>query len=63
LKIAPLTPADAARFSQAWNTFQGRFIDGPRGVVVEADRLVQEQMIKRAYPKSSVEVRELLGNE
>src|SRR5271165_6083614 len=29
LKIVPLTPADAARFSQAWSALQGRFIDSP----------------------------------
>jgi len=48
LKIVPLAPADAARFPQAWNAFQDRFIDSPMGVVVEADRLVQERMTKRA---------------
>lgn len=50
LKLVPLTPADAARFSEAWNTLQGRFIDSPKGVVVEADHLVQELMAKRGYP-------------
>src|ERR1700743_3841468 len=46
LKIVPLTQADAARFSQAWSTLQGRFIDSPKGVVVEADQLVRELMEK-----------------
>jgi hypothetical protein len=57
LKIVPLTPADAARFSQAWSTLQGRFIDTPKGVVVEADQLVRELMEKRGYPMGDFERR------
>lgn len=55
LKIVSLTPADAARFSQAWSTLQGRFIDSPKGVVVEADQLVRELMEKRGYPMGDFE--------
>lgn len=55
LKIVPLTPADAFRFSQAWNTLQGRFIDSPKGVVAEADQLVRELMAKRGYPMGDFE--------
>jgi hypothetical protein len=55
LQIMPLTPADAFRFSQAWNTLQGRFIDSPKGVVAEADRLVRELMVKRGYPMGNFE--------
>ena len=54
-KIVPLTPADAFRFSQAWNGLQGRFIDSPKGVVVEADHLVRELMAKRGYPMGDFE--------
>lgn len=54
-KIVPLTPADAFRFSQAWNGLQGRFIDSPKGVVVEADHLVRELMAKRGYPMADFE--------
>jgi hypothetical protein len=50
LTIIPLAPTDAARFTQAWNALQGRFIDNPKGVVVEADHLVRELMLKRGYP-------------
>lgn len=50
LQIVPLSGADAFRFSQAWNTLQGRFIDSPKGVVSEADHLVRELMAKRGYP-------------
>lgn len=55
LKIVPLAPADAARFSQEWNTLQGQFIDNPKGVVAEADRLVRELMTKRGYPMGDFE--------
>jgi hypothetical protein len=30
LTITPLAPAEAARFSQAWNALQGRFVDNPK---------------------------------
>ncbi|MHB8477420.1 MAG: hypothetical protein ACYDBZ_14155 [Steroidobacteraceae bacterium] len=57
LKIIPLAPADAAGFTQAWNALQGRFIDNPKGAVVEADRLVRELMLKRGYPMGDFERR------
>jgi len=57
LKIIPLTPADAARFRQAWDTLQSRFVDNPKGVVVEADDLVRELMVKRGYPMGDFEHR------
>jgi hypothetical protein len=55
LQIVPLSPADALRFSQAWNTLQGRFIDSPKGVVTDADHLVRELMAKRGYPMGDFE--------
>jgi hypothetical protein len=57
LTITPLAPADAARFSQAWNALQSRFIDNPKEVVGEADRLVRELMVKRGYPMGDFERR------
>jgi hypothetical protein len=57
LTLAPLAPAEAARFSQAWNTLQGRFIDNPKGVVAQADQLVRELMLKRGYPMGDFERR------
>jgi hypothetical protein len=57
LKIVSLTPADAARFSQAWSALQSRFIDNPKGAVVEADQLVRELMEKRGYPMGDFERR------
>lgn len=57
LDIVLLAPAEAARFSQAWNVLQGRFVDNPKGVVVEADQLVRELMLKRGYPMGDFEHR------
>lgn len=55
--IVPLSSADSARFSQAWNALQIRFIDNPKGVVGEADLLVRELMAKRGYPMGDFEHR------
>lgn len=57
LNIMPLAPAEATRFSQAWNALQGRFIDNPKGVVAQADQLVRELMLKRGYPVGDFERR------
>ena len=57
LNITPLAPAEAARFSQAWNALQGRFVDNPKGVVAQADQLVRELMVKRGYPMGDFERR------
>jgi len=56
-EIVPLTPADAVRFTQAWSALQGRFIDNPKGVVLDADHLVRELMAKRGYPMGDFEHR------
>jgi hypothetical protein len=56
-KLVPITPADAARFSQAWTVLQSRFVDNPKGVVAEADQLVRELMAKRGYPMADFEHR------
>jgi hypothetical protein len=57
LNITPLAPADAAKFTEAWNGLQGRFVDNPQGVVGEADRLVRDLMMKRGYPMADFERR------
>jgi hypothetical protein len=57
LDIAPLSSAEAARFNGSWNALQGRFVDDPRGVVVQADQLVRELMLKRGYPMGDFERR------
>lgn len=57
LDILPLAPSEAARFSQAWQALQGRFVDNPKGVVVQAEQLVRELMEKRGYPMGDFERR------
>jgi hypothetical protein len=57
LTLTPLSPADAARFGQAWNALQSRFVDNPKGVVTQADQLVRELMLKRGYPMGDFEQR------
>ena len=55
--IVPLAPEEAARFSSAWKGLQGRFVDNPKGVLVEADQLVRELMHLRGYPMGDFERR------
>ncbi|HEY2886703.1 MAG TPA: hypothetical protein VGJ08_15935 [Rhizomicrobium sp.] len=55
--IVPLAPAEAARFSQAWNALQSHFVDDPQGAVVQADGLVRELMVKRGFPMGDFERR------
>jgi len=57
LTIVPLSPSGAARFSQTWKDLQGRFVDNPKGAVVQADHLVRELMQKRGYPMGDFERR------
>jgi hypothetical protein len=57
LNILPLAPSDAARFSETWKVLQGRFVDDPKGVFVQADQSVRELMSKRGYPVGDFERR------
>jgi hypothetical protein len=57
LDIVPLAPEEAARFADAWKTLQGRFVDNPKGVLIEADQLVRELMQMRGYPMGDFERR------
>lgn len=57
LNIVALEPADTARFSQSWKRLQGDFVDNPKGVVVQADQLVRELLLKRGYPMGDFERR------
>ena len=57
LHIRPLSPDDARRFSQAWRDVQTRFVDDPKGAIVDADRLVGEVMHARGYPVGDFEQR------
>jgi hypothetical protein len=57
LDILPLAPSEAARFTEAWQALQSRFVDNPKGVVVQAEQLVRELMEKRGYPMGDFERR------
>jgi hypothetical protein len=57
LTLVPLSSPEAARFSQTWKALQGRFVDNPKGVLVEADLLVRELMLQRGYPMADFERR------
>lgn len=57
LDIVPLTPSEAERFTREWLAIQGRFVDNPKGVLADADRLVRELMQKRGYPMGDFESR------
>ena len=56
-EIVPLSSADIARFSSAWTRLQGSFVDDPKGVLIEADRLVRDLLAKRGYPVADFELR------
>jgi hypothetical protein len=55
LSITALAPAEATKFRQAWSAMQSRFVDNPKGVVVQADLLVRELMQKRGYSTGDFE--------
>src|SRR5947208_16810583 len=57
LHIIPVSPADGARFSEAWRSLQNCFVDSPRAAVEDADQLVRELMEKRGYPMGDFERR------
>ncbi len=57
LTIVPTQPADAARFSQSRKLLQGGLVDNPKGVVMQADLLVRELLLKRGYPVGDFERR------
>lgn len=57
LRLRPLSPSDAARFSNSWRAVQERFVDDPGGAVTEADRLIGEVMAARGYPVGDFEQR------
>jgi hypothetical protein len=57
LSLVPLAPADAQQFSRSWRELQARFVDNPKGVLLDADRLVRELMLRRGYPMGDFERR------
>ncbi len=50
LDIRPITPGARARYTEAWNALQARFVDDPSGALADADRLLADVMRDRGYP-------------
>jgi hypothetical protein len=57
LNIRPLPPDSRDRFVEAWREDQARFVDDPKGAVLEADRLVTGVMTERGYPVADFDQR------
>lgn len=53
--IVKLAPEDQSRFAEAWRNEQSRFVDDPKGAVLEGDHLVEEVMKMRGYPMGEFE--------
>ncbi|GEM_PF-2209067 len=57
LEIRPLTPTETARFTEAWESLQRRFVTNPEWTVGEAEQLARDIMQKRGYPIGDFEDR------
>jgi len=57
LKIRDLKPSERAQFLAAWELVQSRFIDHPRGAVIEADELINSILRARGFPAERFEQR------
>jgi hypothetical protein len=57
LKIRDLASTERVRFLAEWQTVQARFVDHPKGAVIEADELVSSLLLARGYPVSAFDQR------
>jgi hypothetical protein len=55
LTLRELGPVQRERFLADWNTVQSRFVDFPKGALVEADERVTSLLRARGYPASGFE--------
>jgi hypothetical protein len=55
--IRHLDPAERQQYADRWQLVQSRFVDDPRGAVIEADDTVASLMGARGYPMSDFEQR------
>ena len=53
MHIEELEPQARVQYLEEWRTVQSRFVDEPRGALVEADRLIGQVMKERGYPNLS----------
>lgn len=57
--LSPLSPAARAEFVAEWQKIQSRFVDDPKGALMEADQLIQKMMVAQGYPMADFEQRSL----
>jgi hypothetical protein len=57
LNIRDLDAMEHERYSKQWQDVQSRFVDSPKGAVVEADDLVSSVMKVRGYPVTDFDQR------
>jgi hypothetical protein len=57
LKIRELGATERERFLAEWHSVQSRFVDHPKGSVIEADELVSSLMQARGYPVADFDQR------
>jgi len=57
LNIRDLDAMEHERYSKQWQAVQSRFVDSPKGAVVEADDLVSSVMKVRGYPVADFDQR------
>ena len=55
--IRPLDHEESGRFAEAWRRVQARFVDDPRGAVIDADRVIAEVMQAKGYPMNDFDAR------
>jgi DNA-binding Lrp family transcriptional regulator len=55
LKLRELGEMQRERFAADWNTVQGRFIDHPKGALIEADELITALLQARGYSVAGFE--------
>lgn len=57
MTIRPLTEEQRNHFFDDWETVQARFVDHPRGAVIEADEMINSLLQARGYPGGAFEQR------
>ena len=57
LSIRDFSPLEHERFAKRWDEVQARFVDSPKGAVMEADDLVSAVMKTRGYPVADFDQR------
>lgn len=55
--VRRLSAVEQDRYAEKWRAVQSRFVDDPRGAVIEADDTVMSLMVAEGYPMSDFEQR------